>query len=465
VDLLLDLPAGRGRRRALEQALRRAIVDGRLAPGAPLPSTRELATELGLARGTVVDAVEQLAVEGLIRTTPGAPSRVAYLPPSAPAATAVAPPAVAPAADFGGGDPDLSSFPRGWWSAAVRRVLQGCPDTALGYGDPMGRPELRGALADYLARARGVACTSEQVLVVAGFTQALAVLGRLATATVGPPVVVENPSLARHRELLARAGQQVLPVAVDGDGLRVDELPNSHATALVTPAHHTPLGVSLSRARRGELAAWARRHDGLVLEDDYDGELRYDRRPLGALQALDPDHVVYCGTASKSFAPGLRMAWCVLPPALVAPATAALWEIGGPAVSSIEQLAMADLMRSGAYDRHLRRVRGEYRRRRDTLVAALAATLPEVRVEGVSAGLKALLRLPPGHDEDTVVAALGDASVAVFGLRDFCVERRPLAGGPAIVVNYGQPPGHRYRDAVDRLVTELRRYLHGARVR
>ncbi len=457
MDLLLDVPAGRGRRRALEQALRRAIVDGRLAPGAPLPSTRELATTLGLARGTVVDAVEQLAVEGLIRTTPGAPSRVAHLPPSTSPTAPVAVAAAPPRADFGGGDPDLAAFPRAWWSGAVRRVLQTCPDEALGYGDPFGRPELRGALVDYLTRARGVAATPDHILITAGFTQALAVLGRVALGTIGRRVVVEDPSLDRHRELLARTGLELAPVAVDDAGLRVGDLPAARATAVVTPAHQTPLGVTLSRARRGALAAWARGHDGLVIEDDYDGELRYDRRPVGALQALDPDHVVYCGTASKSFAPGLRMGWCVLPPALVAPATEALLSIGGPSVSAVEQLAMADLMRSGAYDRHLRRVRTEYRRRRDALVTALAEGVPSVRVEGVAAGLKALLRLPPGLDEDAVVGALGAASVAVYGLRDFRVDRRPSPDGPAIVVNYGQPTGHRYRGSLERLVTELAR--------
>lgn len=457
MDLLLDLPAGLGRRAALEHALRQAIADGQLEPGAALPSTRQLAQTLALARGTVVDAVEQLAAEGLVETRHGALSRVAHVPPSAPARTTAKRlrTGTRAAADFSPGNPDLTTFPRAMWASAVRRALGTCDAASLGYGNPQGHIELRRALVEYLGRTRGVTATPDDIVVTAGFTQALAAIGRAARSVVGDDVVVEDPSLDRHRILLDHAGLRLIPVAVDSDGVRVDEMPEERATALVTPGHHTPLGVSLSSARRGELATWAARHEGLVVEDDYDGELRYDRRPVRAFQALDPGRVAYCGTASKSFAPGLRLAWCVLPHGFVEPVLEAMWSIGGWAVSAVEQLTLADIMGSGGYDRHVRMIRHEYRRRRDMLLAALTTRVPSVRVEGVAAGLNAMVVLPQGTDEGAAVEALAERSVAVFGLTTFAVDPDRCGHSPAIVVNYGRPYGHRYRESLDRLVDAL----------
>jgi GntR family transcriptional regulator/MocR family aminotransferase len=456
VELLLTLPHGVGRQAAVEQALRDAIVDGRLAPGAVLPSTRALAGDLGLARGTVVAAVEQLAVEGLVETRQGAPTRVAHVPPAVPRTARPAIPTRRPLVDFSGGDPDLTLFPRSWWAAAVRRALAHAEADAFGYGDPLGSPVLRSALVEYLARTRGVVARPEQVVVTAGFTHALVVLGRALGASGVRRITVEDPALPQHRDLLAGTGLAVVPVAVDADGARVDRLPTAAGTAaLVTPAHHTPLGMTLSPARRSELAGWAARVGGIVLEDDYDGELRYDRRPVPALQALDPTRVIYSGTASKSLAPGLRMGWCVLPSPLVGPTAAAMVSLGGQPVSIVEQLALADLLRSGRYDRHLRTLLPTYRHRRDLLVAALSEHVPAVRVEGVAAGLKALIRLPADVEEAAVVTALAERDIALMGLRTFCTSTATEAGGPALVVNFSRPFGHGYRAAVGHLVHAL----------
>ena len=460
MDLLLTLPADGGRQAAVEQALRAAIVDGRLAPGALLPSTRALSSDLGLARGTVVAAVEQLAVEGLVETRQGAPTRVTHAPPALrrPPTPTPARPSMPrrPMADFGGGDPDLTLFPRAWWATAVRRGLSAADADTLGYGDARGSPVLRSALVAHLGRTRGVIAEPEQVVVTAGFTHALVVLSRALGAAGARRIAVEDPSLTPHRELLAGTGLDVVPVAVDGDGARIDDLPERTGTvALVTPAHHTPLGVTLSAARRSELAGWAARVDGIVVEDDYDGELRYDRRPLPAVQALDPNRVVYAGTASKSLAPGLRLAWCVVPPDLVGPTVTAMVSLGGQPVSIVEQLALADLLRSGRHDRHVRTLLTAYRRRRDLLVAALAERVPAVRVEGVAAGLKALIRLPADIDEATAVATLEAHDIALTGLRSFCTSANTDAGGPALVVNFSRPFGHEYRAAVDHLADTL----------
>jgi GntR family transcriptional regulator/MocR family aminotransferase len=460
VELLLTLAPDGGRQAAVEQALRGAIVDGRLAPGAVLPSTRALAGDLGLARGTVVAAVEQLAVEGLVETRQGAPTRVAHVPTALQRAPAPRIRRRHGLADFSGGEPDLTLFPRAWWVAAVRRALADAGADALGYGDPQGSPVLRTALVEYLGRTRGVVADPGQVVITAGFTHALVVLGRAFGATGARRIAVEDPSLARHRELLAGTGLSVVPIGVDAEGARVDELPTAPGTvALVTPAHHTPLGMTLSPSRRSELAGWAARVGGVVVEDDYDGELRYDRRPVPALQALDPTRVVYAGTTSKSLAPGLRLGWCVLPPDLVGPTATAVTSLGGPAVSIVDQLALADLLRSGRYDRHLRTLLATYRRRRDLLVAALAERVPAARVEGVAAGLKALVRLPAGVDEASVVAGLEARDVAVMGLSSFCASAHTVTGGPAIVVNHSRPFGHGYRAAVGRLADALAEVL------
>ena len=345
----------------------------------------------------------------------------------------------------------------------MRRVLTDAGADALGYGDPRGSPVLRTALAAYLGRTRGVIADAEQVVITAGFTHALVVLGRALGATGTRRIAVEDPSLARHRELLAGTGLAVAPIAVDAEGARVEELPTGAGTAaLVTPAHHTPLGMTLSPSRRSELAGWAARVGGVVVEDDYDGELRYDRRPVPALQALDPTRVIYAGTTSKSLAPGLRLGWCVLPPDLVEPTVAAVSSLGGPAVSIIDQLALADLLRSGRYDRHLRTLLTTYRRRRDLLVTALGERVPAVRVEGVAAGLKALVRLPADVDESGVVTGLEERGVAVMALSSFCSSPHTVTGGPAIVVNHSRPFGHGYRGAVDRLADGLAAVLPAA---
>lgn len=457
MDLLLTLRPDLGRQAAVEHAIREAIVDGALQPGGALPSTRVLAAELGLARGTVVAAIEQLGAEGIVETRPGSATRVAHVPPPPiDQGSMRATPRAAPVADFLSGDPDLTLFPGAAWAAAVRGALAAADPRALGYGDPQGDLSLRIGLLEYLGRTRGVVASPERTFVTAGFSQTLAIIGRL-LAFAGPArAVVEDPSFWRHRELLTAAGLDCVGVEVDADGIRTDDLPTDGiGAALVTPAHHTPLGVSLSPARRAGLVSWATRSGAFVIEDDYDGELRFDRRPLRALHALDPTRVIYCGTASKSFAPGLRLSWCIVPPGLVEPTAAALASIGGPSVSIVEQLALADLLRSGRYDRQVRRVRAEYRRRRDDFVAAVAREVPSIRIEGVAAGLKALLRLPPGIDEADAVHQLAQRSVAVAPLSAFQLDGRPSPSGPAIVANYGRPFAHDHRRALGELIDGL----------
>jgi GntR family transcriptional regulator/MocR family aminotransferase len=452
LDFHLRIEPEHGRRGGLEQALRAAIRDGRLAPGDRLPSSRALAGELGLARGTVSQVYEQLTAEGDLTAQPRSGTRVAPQPgrsrgPVLPPVPSFRPPV--DGFDLRSGLPDLSLFPRRQWLAAIRRVLQELPHAALGYGDPTGCVELREALADYLGRARGVLTTADHVVVCAGYTHAL----RLICQTVArdaSTIAFEEPTLLDYPALAAKTGLRVNHLAVDGAGLSVDDLTDEGAV-VVTPAHQFPLGVTLSSRRRGRLVSWARRHGSVIVEDDYDGEFRYDRQPVGALQGLAPEHVVYAGTVSKTIAPALRIAWLVLPTSLVGPIRETL-RLEETYVNLLDQLVLARLIRSGELDRHLRRCRSRYRRRRDDLARALAAGLPQARMEGIAAGLHAVLRLPgTAADEPELLAHLARNRVHVDGLSAF--YRQPPADGLGVIVGYATPPQHAYDGAVRALVT------------
>ncbi|QEV19759.1 PLP-dependent aminotransferase family protein [Streptomyces alboniger] len=444
-----------GVRKGLTDALRAAVRGGRLAPGTRLPSSRSLAVDLGIARNTVADAYADLVAEGWLTARQGSGTRVAervITPPARPAPTRR--PAGAPAYDLTPGTPDLASFPRAEWLKAARRALSAAPNAALGYGDPRGRVELREALAGYLARARGVHADPDRIVITAGFVHGLSILGRVLRARGLREVTVESYGLDIHWNLLHRAGLRTTPLDLDDLGTRTAGLDTGASKAvLLTPAHQFPMGVPLHPDRRAAAVDWARREGGLILEDDYDGEFRYDRQPVGALQGLDPERVVYLGTASKSLAPGLRLGWMVLPSGLrdevLGEKEAAGWSCGTP-----DQLTLADFLTSGAYDRHVRGARLRYRRRRDQLVAALAERSPGTRATGIAAGLHAVLELPP-DTERSVVQAANWERLAVQGLSRF---RHPLAGErqrDALVVGYGTPPEHAWAGALDALCRVL----------
>jgi GntR family transcriptional regulator/MocR family aminotransferase len=395
----------------LEGQLRAAVRSGRLAAGERLPSSRALAAELGVSRGVVVEAYGQLAAEGYLAIRPGSAPRVA---PGAAEAVgheverAPAPPRY----DLRPGTPDLSLFPRAAWAAAQRRALREVADADLGYPQPGGHPRLRRALAAYLGRVRGVQAAPERIVVCGGVAEAVALVGRVLRAAGARRVAVEDPSHPGTRELMAHSGLEIVPVPVDAAGIDVAAVAAAGVqAALVTPAHQSPTGVVLDPPRRAALAAWARDAGALVIEDDYDAEYRYDRHPVGALQGVAPDHVVHVHSVSKSLAPALRLGWAALPARLV-PAVVEekrLSDLGSPV---LEQLTLAAFLERGELDRHLRRTRPAYRRRRDALVAALAG----LEVEGVAAGLHVLVRLPPGVGEREAVAAAAARRVAVDAL-------------------------------------------------
>ncbi|MFI1725742.1 PLP-dependent aminotransferase family protein [Streptomyces sp. NPDC020489] len=447
VDLHLE-PTGPGLRRGLTDALREAVRTGRLAPGTRLPSSRSLATDLGIARNTVGDAYADLVAEGWLTARQGSGTRVAD--------RAVAPPsgtgpgrrtAQRPAHDFRPGTPDLTAFPRAEWLKAARRALLAAPHHSLGYGDPRGLVELRTALAGYLARVRGVRTDPDHILITAGCAHALRILGTVLRARGVRSVAVESYGLDVHWDQLSAAGLRVAPLPFDELGTDPGR-PSGAGAVLLTPAHQFPMGVPLHRDRRTAVVDWARRTGGLVLEDDYDGEFRYDRQPVGALQGLDPDRVVYLGTASKALAPGLRLAWAVLPPDLAEAAAEAKGKVDTCGV--LDQLTLAEFIASGAYDRHVRASRLRYRRRRDALVAALATHAPDVHVTGIAAGLHAVLRLPPGT-EHSVVRSAAWQGVALHGLSYFRHPQAVAERLDALVVGYGAPSDRGWTGALEAL--------------
>ncbi|MFF7766466.1 PLP-dependent aminotransferase family protein [Streptomyces massasporeus] len=451
IDLLVE-PTGPGLRRGLTDALREAVRSGRLAPGTRLPSSRALAADLGIARNTVADAYADLVAEGWLTARQGSGTRVAERRVVPPSGTAPHPRALTrPAYDLRPGSPDLASFPRAEWLKAARRALTAAPYQALDYGDPRGRPELRAALGGYLSRARGVRADPERIVVCAGFAHGLELLGTVLRARGARTVAVESYGLDVHGRILAACGLRTTPLPFDRLGTDPGGLAAAEAV-LLTPAHQFPMGVPLHRDRRTAVVDWARRTGGLVLEDDYDGEFRYDRQPVGALQGLDPDRVVYLGTASKSLAPGLRLAWMVLPPGLAEEAAAA--KGGVDTCGVLDQLTLAEFLTSGAYDRHVRATRLRYRRRRDALVAAVAARAPEARVTGIAAGLHVLLRLPPGT-EQSVVQAAHWRGLALHGLARYSNPEAPAEPVDALVVGYGTPPDHAWSGALDALCAVL----------
>ncbi|MDV7217805.1 aminotransferase-like domain-containing protein, partial [Streptomyces prunicolor] len=356
-----------------------------------------------------------------------------------------------PTYDLVPGTPDLAAFPRTEWLKAARRALTAAPYQALGYGDPRGRVELRTALAAYLSRARGVRADPEHILISAGISNGLRLIGTALRARGSRAIAVESYGLTAHWQILAEAGLRTRPLPFDQLGTNPAQLTDEPAV-LLTPAHQFPMGVLLHHDRRSAVVDWARRTGGLVLEDDYDGEFRYDRQPIGALQGLDPNHVVYLGTASKSLAPGLRLAWMVLPPSLMEEVTKAKGGIDTCGV--LDQLTLAEFITSGAYDRHVRAARLRYRRRRDTLVEALAQHAPDVHATGIAAGFHAVLSLPPGTEQSVVQAAAWQG-LALHTLSFYRHEHAVAAPLDALVVGYGTPPDHAWAGAVEALCRVL----------
>jgi GntR family transcriptional regulator/MocR family aminotransferase len=436
-DMLIALSrrSGAALRVQLADSLRDSIRSGQLAAGVCLPASRQLAQDLGVSRSVVVDAYAQLSAEGYLEAQLRSGTRVASIvavehqTPPMPATASL------PLYDFRPGMPDPALFPRSAWASATRQILQVVPDAALAYGDPHGVPFLRQELASYLGRVRGVLVQPDNLMLCTGFAQGLGLVCRVLRARGVCEVAVEDPLHPGQCELIKHAGLAVVPIPVDEEGLCVAALEACDARAvLITPAHQFPTGVVLSPARRSMLLHWGRTREAVIIEDDYDAEYRYDRAPIGALQGLDPERVIYAGSASKMFTPALRMGWMALPPSLLAEVVAEKQQadLGS---SALDQLIFAQMLINGHVDRHLRRVRLLYRQRRDALAQALAQELPQARISGIAAGLHAVVLLPGALSEAAVIREAEALGVRVYGLQSYTMSanQRP----PALVLGYG----------------------------
>jgi GntR family transcriptional regulator/MocR family aminotransferase len=346
------------------------------------------------------------------------------------------------------GRPDLSAFPRTAWASSVRRAVSAADASAFDYGEPGGVAELRAVVAGYVSRTRGVRATAESVVITAGFSSGLALLARTFQSHGVRRAALEDPCLQRHRELVRAAGLRVDPLLVDSDGADPAAL-GDDGMVLLTPAHQHPWGAVLAPRRRTAFVEWARRNDGYLIEDDYDGEFRYDRQPVGAIQALAPDRVIFDGTTGKALAPGMRIGWLVVPPALREPLLDTI-EDTAAAVPVIDQLALADLIARGDYDRHIRRLRLVYRRRRTELEERLA-TVTTTPLEGVSAGLHALLPVGSAEREQRLVAAGERSGLRLQGLHASGYWHAPAGRPAALILGYATPPPHAWRRSLDLL--------------
>jgi GntR family transcriptional regulator / MocR family aminotransferase len=419
----------------LQNALRTAVRDGRLRTGERLPSSRKLAADLGVSRGLVQATYEQLEAEGYLRAVGGSATRVAFSPQPTVLASPKSTRSALPEIDFAPGRPDLNSFPARDWLWACAEATRTASARDMGYGDSQGSIKLREVIASYLQRVRGAFASADDVVVCSGFTQGTALTLAALRAAGATSVAVEDPGHLDMPVLVRRSGLNPVFVPVDDRGLVVDELARTNATAvIVTPAHQTPTGVVLTPERRLALLRWAERVSGLVIEDDYDSEFRYDKQPVGSLQGLAAERVASVGSVSKSLAPAIRLGWVLAPRHLKARIAEEKHrsDRGSP---TLDQLALALLIESGRFDRHLRRMRGVYAARRGELVEATGRHAPNLELTGLAAGFHAVALLPEGANEAEIVDAAAHRSVGLHGLGRY---RSPNSEGrPGIVFGFG----------------------------
>ncbi len=446
MNLDVEFRRGTSLRSQLEHALRTAIRAGKLQPGALLPPSRVLAEHFGVSRGVVVDSYAQLVAEGYLSARQGSGTRVAQLPaPWGPPEPRRLEPPGRYRYELRPGLADFHVFPRARWQSALVQALRDLPDARLTYCAPAGAAELRNAVAEHLARMRGVVVEPECLVICCGVSHGLSLVWAALRARGANRVAIEDPGWRWQRFTVEQAGLEAVPIRVDDEGLVVADLAAAGPDAVVlTPAHQYPTGAVMSPRRRQQLVGWAREHDALIVEDDYDVEYRYDRHPVSALQGLAPDHVVFLGTTAKTLAPALRIAWIVPPDRLVDELTAAL-RITGVTPPTLDQVALASFIADSGLERHLRRMRRRYAEKREILVEALEQHVPDAVVHGASAGLHLLAVLPDDVDEHAAAQRARQAGVGLHELHYHCTTVAPRP--PAFVLGYALPTPSELRAA------------------
>jgi|ERR1051325_981324 GntR family transcriptional regulator/MocR family aminotransferase len=444
----------------LTSALRDAIRVGKIPVGSALPPSRQLATDLRCSRWVVTEAYEQLVAEGYLEARVGSGTRVRLRDHGQPEPTLAAT-AAQPALrfDLTPGLPDFGAFPRSAWSRCIHDTIATMSSADLDYQSSGGHPRLRRVLREYLGRVRGAVVHEDDVTVTSGILDGLSLLLRALVTADRVRVAIEDPCWRRLVAAVQRTGLQVIPIEVDAEGMQTGDLSDVPVDAvIVAPAHQFPTGMVLTPERRMLLLEWARAADGLVLEDDYDAEFRYDRRPVGVLQGIDPGHVALFGSLSKTLAPGVGIGWVVTPRRWTEALRSVEARLTGP--STVEQLALAGFIETGAYDRHLRALRRGYRARRDLLVRTIIRRLPQCRVFGAAAGLHVLMGLPVGVTGEELTAELDARGIRVLDLRSCNVGLRRRRAGDlpreGIVFGYGNLPDEQVEPVVDEMGAAIR---------
>lgn len=461
IDLLMALDRTRAEplHVQLKRELRAAVQTGRLAALTRLPSTRALASDLDVSRGVVVEAYDQLVAEGYLTAARGSATRVAAL--GAQTRRAISAQAKTPTPiiryDFQPGIPDVLGFPRRAWLNCFRKVFNGAASDAFRYPAPEGPHATRAALADFLGRSRAMVCQADEMVMCTGFQQGIDLVMRLLKSRGVTDVALEDPGYGALDALLRSLEMTPHPVPIDRDGLSIEALGRTPAMAIIaTPVHQYPTGVALSARRRAALLHWARQRDALIIEDDYDAEFRYDREPVGALQGMDPERVIYIGSASKTLSPALRLGWIVASVEMAADLAQLKATLdAGSAV--FDQLALGEFIRVGELDRHIRRMRVLYRKRRALMVEALARHLPALPIQGISAGLHFMLDLPAGMDDGEVRAAALAASIGLGDVRS-CRMTHDL-NQAALILGYGCAAESSIAPGIQRLSGLIRQHV------
>jgi GntR family transcriptional regulator/MocR family aminotransferase len=493
----LDPDAGETLQTQIYAAIRRAILDGLLAPGAPVLSSRALAADLGVSRTTMLLAFEQLTAEGYLTAQRGSgtfvastlpddlarvrvtrmPTRLTHPPIShRGAAVAATPPnairVAGPPRAFRIGVPALDLFPVRLWTQLVTRRLRSITRGQLDYGDPTGLPELREAIADHVRTARGTSCTADQVFVTAGAQRGLEIVFRM-LLDPGDRAVVEDPGYPGARSALVGAGAHIVHGPVDEDGLNVEVIARrtpAARLAYVTPSHQFPLGVPMSLARRLALLRWAAAERAWIVEDDYDSEFRFGARAVACLHGLDTDgRVIYIGSFSKTLFPALRLGFVIIPPDLH-DTLRAIRRVGEYHPPLVDQAALADLMNGGHFDRHLRRMRAVYQERVEALAAAVTRQAAgALRLRPVHTGLHAVADLEDVGAEEVFREALARGvelmplSSYVFDRASASARRRASAHDRALVLGFGAVRPDAIARGMEQLAAAIETVRRGSR--
>lgn len=451
----------------LYERIRHSISAGQVVPGDRLPATRQLARELGVARGTVTAAIERLVAEGLLDARTGAGTFVSEdagrLPVQGLSGNAMSygfrwqPPIpdvdsrAAATVDFRPCRPSLEAFPLNVWRRCLSAAIGGTPDSD--YGDPRGLPILREAIADYLRRARGLTTSPEHIIVTNGAVHAMQLVASLCLGD-GTTAVFENPGYPLARQMFAATGAHMSYCGIDADGLRLNDLPDKRrriGLVYVTPSHQFPVGSRLSLGRRKALIEWAGDRGAVIVEDDYDGEFRFDVQPLAPMAVMAPQGVIYCGTFSKTLFPGLRIGFAVAPEPVIQ-AMAALRSISEYAPNELIQKALTKFIVEGEYEKHIHRMRRIYAGKRKRVAQLLDG---RARLTGLDSGLSALIELPDEVDAAQVSAHLKSDGVLMPALHRY--EANGRASRNALVCGYAEPSADKIELGIHCVLSRLQR--------